>query len=410
MTTQIFKTTALILLTSNFLIANSCSGGVCGASTTPYIPSDIEDTTDLKPFNVFAKKEIKKGYKGWLLADNAGDTDIGKNRFMSGLDINSFLTVDDKLTLFGLVSSKNIYGKNLKSGKVSYAYPLSWKDIVLEASYIQSNYSLTKLLPGTTGIGKNRSIEGKITYPLIDSEKENLKFSLYLNNNTIDDTITNDFFITNNGKESYSIAAHIDFETKKYPIFNLDTNHKLSLALTTGKLTFSDTFNEKLDKSNLNTQGSYTKMNLDYKNTMLLSSHTTLKSNFRGQYALNNKNLDDSELFTVGGINGVKVYETSTTYDSNGIFLNIEGLYKLPEFKAIKNSIGIFYDYGQVWASDPLPSSEGTITVQDTGLGIYTTYKKFFSKIQAAYEVGNAKVSTKSDKHYRVLFQAGIVY
>jgi len=108
-------------------------------------------------------------------------------------------------------------------------------------------------------------------------------------------------------------------------------------------------------------------------------------------------------------MNGVKLYEEGSVYDSNGFFANIEGKYKLPEIMGVKNTIGTFYDYGQIWESDSLTNSD-TITVQDAGVGIYTHYKKFFSKIQAAFEVGNSKVSTKDDKSYRVLFQTGLVF
>jgi len=410
MNTQIFKATAIIALTSNFLIAGSCSGGACGAAIKPYIPSDIQESTNMKPFKFSSKKQIEKGYKGWVLVDNAGDTDLGENRLMSGIDVNSLLEDGDKLSLFGLIASENSYGEKLKSGKFSYAYPLPWKDLIVEASYIHTNYGLTELLPGVTGIGTNRSTMGKIIYPFINSEKENLKFSFYLTNNNIDEETTYDFIDTNNGKRSYSATANIDFKTKKYPIFNLDTNHKLSLGLNTGTLSFDNDHNEKLDKLTFDTQGSYTKINIDYKNTISISQNTSLGSTFRGQYALNNKNLDDSESFTIGGANGVKIYETSFTYDSNGFFANIEGKYKLPEFKAVKNSIGAFYDYGQIWASDPLFPTDETITVQDAGVGIYTSYKKFFSKVQAAFEIGDSEISTKDDRSYRVLFQTGIVF
>ena len=408
--TQIFKATAVITITSNFLIAGSCSGGLCGGAITPHIPSDIQESANLKPFKFSANKQIEKGYKGWVLVDNAGDTDIGENRLMSGVDVNSLFEDSDKLSLFALISSENLNGDHLKSGKFSYAYPLPWKDLIVEASFIQTNYSLTELSPGSTGIGTIRSVEGKITYPFIRSENESLNFSLYLTNSNIDEEINNNFFIAESGKKSYSATARIDFETRKYPIFNLDTNHKLSLSIAAGNLSFDDPYDEKLDALTFNTQGSYAKINIDYKNTISIADNTSLESKLRGQYALNNKNLDDSESIAIGGINGVKVYEESSTYDSNGFVITIEGKYKLPEFKSIKNKIGIFYDYGQFWASDPIIPTDDTIAVQDTGVGIYTSYKKFFSKIQAAVKIGNSEISTKDDKDFRVIFQAGMVF
>ena len=402
MNTRILKAT-IIILTSDFLIAGSCSNGFCGV-TVPHIPTDIQNSAQLKPFNA-SNKQIKKGYSAWGLVDNAGDDTTGENRFMLGVDVNSLLDTDDKLSLFGLITNENV-----TSGKLSYAYTLPWNNVIVEASYINTNYTLNEPIPGATGIGTTHTIEGKITYPFINSKEEKLNFSLSFNNNNISEEIDNTFNIIDNEKKSYSATALIDFETNNYTLSNLDTNHKLSLGVTTGYLSFDNIFNEQIDKLGANVQGSYTKINIDYKNTASFSQNVSLESNFRSQYAFNDKNLDDSETISIGGMNGVKLYEEGSVYDSNGFFANIEGKYKLPEFNGVKNTIGAFYDLGQIWESDSLTHSNDTITVQDAGVGIYTHYKKFFSKIQAAFEVGNSKVSTKDDKSYRVLFQTGLVF
>jgi hemolysin activation/secretion protein len=385
----------LIVLTSDFLIAGACSNGFCGV-TVPHIPTDIQNNTQLKPFNASSKKQINEAYSAWGLVDNGGDDITGENRFMLGVDVNSLFGTNDKLSLFGLITSENV-----TSGKLSYAYTLPWNNIIVEASYINTNYTLNEPIPGATGIGTIHSIEGKITYPFINLKEEKLNFSLSFNNNNISEEIDNTFDVVDNDKKSYSATALIDFETK---------NNTLSLGVTSGYLSFDNVFNEQIDKLGANVQGSYTKINLDYKNTASLSENISLESNFKSQYAFNDKNLDDSETISIGGMNGVKIYEEGSVYDSNGFFANVEGKYKLPEFKGVKNTIGAFYDIGQIWESDSLTNSNETITVQDAGIGIYTNYKKFFSKIQAAFEVGNSDISAKDDKNYRVLFQTGLVF
>jgi len=394
MNTQMLKTT-LIILTSDFLIAGACSNGFCGV-TVPHIPTDIQNNTQLKPFNASNKKEIKKDYSAWGLIDNGGDNDTGEYRFMVGADVNALFGTNDKLSLFGLISSES-----LLSGKVSYAYTLSWHNVTVEASYINSNYVLNEPIPGATGIGTTHSIEGKVIFPFVNSGNEKLNFSLAFNNNNIGEEIDNTFDVVDNDKKSYSATALIDFETK---------NNIFSLGVTSGYLSFDNIFNEQIDKLGANVQGSYTKVKLDYKNTTSLSQNFSLESNVRSQYAFNKKNLDDSESISIGGMNGVKIYEAGTVYDSNGLFANIEGKYKLPDFNGVKNTIGAFYDYGQIWESDSFTDSSETITVQDAGVGVYTHYKKFFSKIQAAFEVGNSEVLTKDDKSYRVIFQTGFLF
>ena len=79
MNTQILKAT-IIILTSDFLMAGSCSNGACGV-TIPLIPMDIQNNTQLKPFNA-SNKQVNKDYRVWGLVDNAGDDATGENRFM----------------------------------------------------------------------------------------------------------------------------------------------------------------------------------------------------------------------------------------------------------------------------------------------------------------------------------------
>lgn len=402
MNIKIFKI-AIISLASDFLIAGSCANGFCGVSV-PHIPTEMQNNPQLKPFNVSNKETTNRTYNIWGLVDNAGDAVTGKNRIMSGIDVHSLFDTNDKLSLFGLLSSEN-----LTSGKLSYAYILPWHKLVVEGSYINSNYSLGEPIPGATGIGRTQTIEGKITYPFIHSKEEKLNFSLSFGNNKIKEKIDDAFTVSRNRRKSYSATALIDFETKNYPLFNRDTVYKLSLGITSGKLSFNNDIDKQIDKLGAKTQGSYTKINVDYKNTISFSPNISLETNFKSQYALNNKNLGDSESFSIGGINGVKIYEEGSAYDSNGFFINIEGKYKLAEIYGIQNSLGAFYEYGKVWESDSLASNE-SIAIKDAGIGIYTRYKKFFSKIQVAFKLGDSTISTKDDEDYRALFQAGIVF
>jgi hemolysin activation/secretion protein len=393
-----------LTLTSNFLIACACSGGVCGVSK-PLIPTDIQNNSQLKPFNASNKEITDKKYSGWIVGDNTGDTIAGENRVMVGMDANSIMKDGDKFVFFGLVSDEN-----LKSGKLSYASPISWHDLILEVSYIQTNYSFGGLVDSLDGIGTTRSVEGKVIYPFIKSDREILNFSLSVRNNNIEEETRNDLINLDSEKSSYSATALFDFESKKYPLFNFDTSHKLSLGLTAGNLSFDNINDERLDELTFNTQGTYSKINLDYKNIISPTKNLIFETNFRSQFALDNKNLDDSESFTIGGFNGVKIYEENAVYDSNGIFVNVEAKYKLPDVLAVKNSVGVFYEYGQIWQSESLFDSDDSIAVQDAGVGVYTNYKKFFSKVQVAFEIEDSEIPTKDEEEYRVLFQAGIVF
>jgi len=398
---QILKS-ALIVISSDFLIAGSCANGFCGISL-PHIPTQMQDNTQLKPFSA-SYKDVSRKYNIWGLIDNGGDNITGKYRLMSGANIHALLDPSDKLSFFGLTTNEK-----LTSGKITYSYTLPWEQLILEASYVNSNYSLGEPIPGATGLGKTQTIEGKITYPFMQEEKEKINFSLSFTGNKIKEKINDNFTTSRNKRNAYAATASANYESQGFILLEHDTKHKLSLGITTGKLSFDNVFNKQIDKLGANTQGSYTKINIDYKGTISFSDTISLDSNFKSQYALNHKNLDDSESFTIGGMNGVKLFEEGSAYDSNGFLFNLEGKYVLPEIDNFKNSLGIFYDYGKVWESHSLVPTE-RIVAKDAGLGLYTKYKKFFSKVQVAYKLQDSKINTKDNKNYRALFQMGLVF
>lgn len=211
-------------------------------------------------------------------------------------------------------------------------------------------------------------------------------------------------------KTSDAGIVHFDFASKAYPIFSFDTMHKFGLGLTVGNLRFDNPDDEKLDQLTYRVKGTFAKINIDYENIVSFTQRVTLETKVSSQFALNNKNLDASEAFTAGGINGVKVFEEGSVYASNGVAANVEAKYALPDFHGIDNSVGIFYDYGEVWMSDEIISSVGHVSVQDAGIGFYSRYKSFFSKIQTAFEVGSADVAPKNNKRFRLLLQAGMTF
>ena len=209
-----FKITIAIFIVSNSLYAtSSCTGGACRI-ITPHIDNEIQTNKSLKPFNI---SNQKNHYSNWTLFDNAGDNNIGKNRFMSEIDIHSALYTNDTLSFFGLITNKN-----LLSGKVSYTYPLSWNNLILKGSYIHSNYNLEVPFPSATGIGRIHSVEGRVIYPY----NEEVIFSLAIKNNNINDKITNNT-ITNSKRISYSSSIEVDFRNK---------NNKFQLEITSGYL------------------------------------------------------------------------------------------------------------------------------------------------------------------------------
>ena len=346
-------------------------------------------------------------YDGYLVGDNYGSKFTGRNRVIGGLNINSPLQIGDKLSFNGLISN----GEDIKNYKVGYAFPLMANGLRAETSYSKTNYDLVKLDQTTPdGIydGYTSIFEAGIIYPIIRSRIENLNFSTYYSNKELRDYY--DDAISKN-REINNVKIGLEY-MKNYTLLGLETSSKLGSFYTLGKLDIKDADSKELDKNGENTQGNYSKVNLNLETEVLFTPIYSLNTNLKSQYALKNKNLDGSEDVTLGGSEGVKVFSDSEQSAEDTLILNVELFAKLPEISQLNHKVGIFYDMGTGHMSNSSKDAEfEKRTLQDVGVGYYTNYKNSFTRLQLARIVGGEDIQTESVGNIsRMLFQAGIVF
>ncbi len=384
-------------LERSMLIINDTPGAV--VTQADVMPGSKVGTSD---FTITT--EATKRYDGYVLVDNYGSKYTGRNRLMAGVNINSPFKLGDKISLSGLVSN----GTDLKNGRVSYSAPLNYSGLRGELSYSQTNYSLVKL-DGTKDdvfTGNSKTLEGKLSYPLIRTRIENLYGNLILGKKELNDEYLGDKV---NPRDSRYLRFGLEY-SKDYLAFNKNTKSVLELTLTYGNLSFDNIADKLNDAAGADTQGNYSKINLDLSHNMALSSKVTLESSLKMQYALGNKNLDGNEDITIGGSTGVKLYPSDELSAENGYVLNVEAKYALPSFYGITNSVGIFYDRGKAFMADNTVWFESR-SLQDLGIGYYVSYKDLFSKLQVAWDANSKNVTAeKPNDQSRVLFQAGMVF
>lgn len=377
------------------LIINDTPGAIVTGADV--MPGSVVGTSD---FAVSTEKS--KAYDGYMVLDNTGSRYTGKNRVMAGLNLNSPLKIGDKLSLFGLVSN----GSDLKNGKISYSAPLMSNGLKGELSYSQTDYSLAEEYKNLEATGTSKNIEAKLSYPVIRSRAENLYGNVSLFSKDLKDEVKSTANITK--KDVQSLKIGIDYD-KSYLAFSKNSNSKASFYLTAGKLSFDDSAKELADKKGADTNGNYSKMNLDLSHNMELNSKLSWESKLALQYALSNKNLDGSEDMSIGGSSGVKLYPDGELSSENGYLFGTELKYQLPQFNALNSSIGLFYDIGRVHMANNTVGFESRI-LQDIGIGYYASYKDFFGQVQMAWKVGGEEVTSEPDRNSRVLFQAGMSF
>ncbi|MCK9337279.1 MAG: ShlB/FhaC/HecB family hemolysin secretion/activation protein [Arcobacteraceae bacterium] len=377
------------------LIINDTPGAV--VTSADVMPGRVVGTSDFA-----ITTESSKAYDGYILADNQGSRYTGKNRVMAGINFNSPLKIGDKLTLGGLVSN----GTDLKNGRVAYSAPLMPNGLRGEISYSKTTYSLVEEYKNLDAKGDSTTIDAIFTYPVIKTRLENLYASLSFAKKDLQDEVqsTNNITI----KDTKALKIGVDYNTN-YLAFNKNSSSKISLHYTYGRLSFDDIAKELADKNGADTNGNYSKINLELGHIIALNQELSLESSLKMQYALSNKNLDGSEDFSIGGSNGVKVYPDGELSAENGYIFSTELKYKLPTYNTLTSSVGVFYDVGRAYMANNTVGFESK-TLQDIGVGYYASYKDFFGKLQVAWTLNSEAISSEPTSHSRVLFQGGWVF
>lgn len=377
------------------LIINDTPGAI--VTSADVMPGEMIGTSD---FTITT--EASKDYDGYMIVDNTGSRYTGKNRVMAGVNFNSPFKIGDKISLSALVSN----GADLKNGRVAYSVPLMSNGLKGEVSYSKTTYSLVEEYKNLDAKGSSTTLDATLIYPIIRTRAENLTTSLTLSKKDLKDEVQSTNDTTKKDIKSFNLELSYD---KNYLAFGLNSNSQIKLNYTYGNLNFDDATKEASDKAGINTNGNYSKINLEFGHNIALNQEFTLESSLKMQYALGNKNLDGSEDFSIGGSNGIKVYPDGELSAENGYLFNIEAKYKLPNINVLSSQVGVFYDRGKAYMADNTVGFESK-SLQDIGIGYYASYKEFFGKLQVAWTFNSDAVSSEPTSNRRVLFQGGWVF
>lgn len=345
--------------------------------------------------------EATNRVNGYLIGDNYGSQYTGKHRIMTGVDINSAFNIGDKITAFGFTSER----EGLISGKLAYEFPIHANGTRGELSYSKTTYELGSLYKELDAVGKSDSLIGRVTYPILKTRVENLDSYTEVSYNKMKDEIQ--FDDSKVKKDSYVVTTGLDY-SKDSLVFNKNSQTRAGVSITLGRLSFKDEDDKLTDKKYANTQGRFSKINIELGKDFDIFDSLKWSNTLQMQYALGNKNLDGSQDLSVGGINGVKFYQDGEESAENGYIYNTEFTYTLPIIAGIDNKISVFYDIGRVYMSKNF-LQEKSRTLQDIGLGYKVSYKNFFANTHLAYNI-NHEVSSQKNYNSRAMVQVGYVF
>ena len=275
---------------------------------------------------------------GGISADNTGSRSTGAQRLSANLSINSPARLGDALVLNLLKTQGSEYQRG------AYSVPLGYQGMRAGVHYSHLTYGLIGDFAalGATGVAKTAGLD--FSYPLVRSQMHNLNVALSYDDKTFDN-------IANASASSYGVKAYtVSLSGSQFD--HSGSVNAGSLAITTG---------EK------NTEGSYSKINLNLSRQQILQDDLSLLVSASWQIA--SKNLDSSEKLYLGGASGVRAYPSNEGGGSEGRTLTTE----LRQRLADRWTLSGFYDYG--WAlvhrntANPA-SNPGNYNLQGYGISL----------------------------------------
>ena len=387
---------------ANIISTNTLERAMLIINDTPGVKvtkAEVKPGKDVGTSDFVIGTEPTKRYNGFIIGDNYGSQYTGKHRIMAGADINSPFNIGDKLSFFGLLLEE----EGLLSGRAAYNFPMYQNGLRGELSYSKTSYELGSIYNELDATGTSDSVAFRTTYPIIKSSLENLDIYLDTSYNYIKDEI-----VSQETKKD-SLVARLGTEYQKdYVLFDKNAQSKVDFSLSVGDLSFKDSQDKIDDKNSANTQGTYSKVNLDLSQNFALTEKLRWENTLKLQYALGNKNLDGTEDLSLGGMGGVRFYPIGEESAENGYIYNTELLYRLPNLQNLNTTISVFYDVGKVHMSRNI-STENNRVLQDIGIGLYASYNDFFVNAHLAKNIAH-EVESEKDYENKFLVQLGWVF
>lgn len=360
-------------------------------------PGQTVGTSD---FDITAK--ATNPYSAYITGDNYGSKYTGRYRINAGVSANSPLGYGDKLGLYGVGSTTT----DFKNGKVYYNVPLMANGLRGEVSASKTTYSLAKEYEALDALGNVTTLEASLIYPFLKTRLESLDMSVsYVHKNMKDEVRS-----TNPLTKKESDATHLTLAyMKSCLLFGLDSSTNATITLTHGNLSFNDATSLAIDQAGAKTNGDYTKISGSIEKSIQFNPEYALTTSLRFQKALNNKNLDGNEDFSLGGAYGVRAFSDGEHSAENGYLIGAELFYNLPSVEGLNHKVSLFADTGYAKMENDLGDNKSR-QLSDIGLGYQAFYKEFFAKAQIAHVIGSEKVESEDEHATRVLLQIGYVY
>ncbi len=321
-------------------------------------------------------------FSGQLGGDNYGNRYSGQNRATALLNINSPRGVGDIASLWLMRSADS------NAVFAAYQSPIGYQGLTVGASYSRFNYQLCCDFAPLQQEGDATVYGVQARYPLILSQRAimNAGFSLerkHLNDRAIvgelddkDATVVSlgvdGLAATGSGQQRYQLALSLgDLNLVGPPAYIL------------------------ANQATVDTAGRYAKLRGEYQYLHFIPNGHRLQIRLSGQAS--NRNLDSSEKFLLGGVNGVRAYPEGEAAGDQALLARVDWLIPVPVAELPGSlSARLFVDSGRIWLVKDTRGGLATFGIPNdyslSGIGFgfnWSLPKGVTANLEAATKLGN---------------------
>ena len=311
---------------------------------------------------------------GSATLDNYGSRYTGEYRLGGNFALASPLGRGDQLSFSALTA-----GSGLSFGRLAYQMPVGSDGLRLGAAYFDTRYKLGREFAALDAQGSANSSSVFASYPFIRSPMRSLSGTIAYESKNLNDRVNATNTVTDKkvGVTSLGLAGNLQDALWDGGINSFD------VSFISGKLNIASPGALALDAASAKTNGSYSRVAYSLSRLQRLGNSTLLLVSVTGQRA--GKNLDSSEKFSLGGLNGVRAYPAG---EASGD----EGFKGTAEFRHSWNAnwqSTAFYDFGTVRINKNLfgaAASNGK-NLAGVGFGLNATFNKVQIRTALAWRV-----------------------
>ncbi|MDP1580400.1 MAG: ShlB/FhaC/HecB family hemolysin secretion/activation protein [Candidatus Didemnitutus sp.] len=350
--------------------------------------SDIPGITvnaTLKPGQEYGTSDLLVGTKsdpfvsGYLVLDYFGNRYTGRTRLGVTLNINEPFGRGDVLSVSGLTS-----GRGINYGRIAYEMLLNGQGTRFGGSFSLLDYKLGGALKALDARGDAKVESLWVKHPFARSRNINVYGQLQYDGLQLRDRLSGGLVRTDrhldNAKLSLAGDARNSFMPGGISIWRLDW--------TIGRVIFDDGPARLADAATANTNGGFSKWNLNLMHLQSLGPKNSLYLSFSGQWA--NGNLDSSQKMIGGGPYTVRGYDMGAVSGDSGYLGTVEFRHDLSSSGSNKWQVVAFVDSAQLklnhttWSTGP-----NRATLSGAGVGLnWHGQNQWSAKLNVAVPIG----------------------